>query len=65
MRTTVTINDDLLDQARRLIRSDSTSRLLEEGLRALIEREAALRLARLGGSQPDLHVPERRRPVAS
>jgi hypothetical protein len=35
--------------------------LIHEGLRALIERESARRLARLGGSQPDLEVPPRRK----
>jgi hypothetical protein len=37
------------------------TRLLHDGLRALIEREAARRLARLGGSMPDLTVTSRRR----
>jgi hypothetical protein len=35
--------------------------LVHEGLRSLIEREAARRLARLGGVAPDLEVPPRRR----
>jgi len=36
-------------------------RLISEALRALVEREAARRLARLGGTMPDLKVPPRRR----
>jgi len=36
--------------------------LLREALRALIERESARRLALLGGTEPDLDAPPRRRP---
>jgi hypothetical protein len=39
------------------------SSLVREALKALIERESARRLARLGGSEPDLNVPPRRRPT--
>jgi hypothetical protein len=35
---------------------------VREALKALIERESARRLARLGGSEPDLAAPPRRRP---
>jgi hypothetical protein len=37
------------------------SALIREALKALIEREAARRLARLGGSEPDLAAIPRRR----
>ena len=40
------------------------SRLVREALKALIERESARRLARLGGSEPALKTPPRRRPAA-
>jgi hypothetical protein len=36
--------------------------LLREALTALIERESARRLARLGGTEPGIAAPERRRP---
>ena len=54
MRTTVTIDDDLLEKAASLIRIEEHPALIREALRALIERESARRLARRGGSQPDL-----------
>ena len=54
MRTTVTIDDRLLERAGQLTGIESRSALLAEGLRALVERESARRLARLGGSEPRL-----------
>jgi len=61
MRTTINIDDDLLDKATRLTGPMDRSAMVREGLIALIERESARRLARLGGSQPDLKVAPRRR----
>lgn len=61
MRTTVALDDELLAAARRYTGIGETARLLHEALRALVEREVARRLARLGGSQPGLRVPPRRR----
>jgi Arc/MetJ family transcription regulator len=61
MRTTVNLDTDLLAEASRLTGMTERTALLHAGLRALIERESARRLARLGGSQPDLEdVPRRR-----
>jgi len=61
MRTTVNIDDSLMDEAARLSGIEERAALLREGLRALIEREAARRLARLGGSEPELsQIPRRR-----
>jgi Arc/MetJ family transcription regulator len=62
MRTTVTIDDALLREAQRLTGVDEKSILIKEGLKALIHREASLRLARLGGSDPDATAAPRRRP---
>jgi Arc/MetJ family transcription regulator len=62
MRTTVAIDDELLKQAQAFTGLTEKSALVREGLRALIQREAAKRLARLGGTEPDLKVPKRRRP---
>ena len=61
MRTTVTIDDDLFEDAKWLTGIEGKTDLVREGLRALVERESARRLAKLGGTQPQLkHVPRRR-----
>jgi len=60
MRTTINIDDDLLAKVAKLIGPVDRSAMVREGLKALIERESAKRLARLGGTQPDLQVPPRR-----
>jgi Arc/MetJ family transcription regulator len=64
MRTTIALDDDLVAAAQRLTGTTEKTALLREALRALIERESARRLARLGGSQPDLQAVPRRRPHA-
>jgi Arc/MetJ family transcription regulator len=61
MRTTITLDDEAIATARELTGIEETSALLREALKALIEREAARRLARLGGSEPDLRPIPRRR----
>ena len=61
MRTTITIDDSLLKQAQALSGIRESGPLIKSALQALIQRESALRLARLGGSQPDLKdIPRRR-----
>ena len=61
MRTTLNIDETLLAQARLLTNIESKSKLVREALAALVERESARRLARLGGSQPELlDIPRRR-----
>lgn len=61
MRTTLNIDETLLAQARLLTDIESKSKLVREALRALVERESARRLAKLGGSQPELlDIPRRR-----
>lgn len=62
MRTTLALDDELLARAQAFTGLRQKSALIREALKALIEREAARRLARLGGSQPDLAAPPRRRP---
>jgi Arc/MetJ family transcription regulator len=64
MRTTLTLDDDLVAQAQQLTGLKETSRLMREALTALIQRESARRLARLGGSEADLATAPRRRPPA-
>jgi Arc/MetJ family transcription regulator len=61
MRTTLAIDDDLLAKAQAYTGLKEKSALVREALKALIEREAARRLALLGGSEPGLTVPPRRR----
>ncbi len=60
MRTTVNIDDQLLAEAQRITGVKEKAALVREGLRALIERESARRLARLGGSEPQLKPVPRR-----
>lgn len=62
MRTTVNLDDELVDEAQRLTGLSGMSAIIHEGLRALIQRERARRLAKLGGSEPSLRLPPRRRP---
>jgi Arc/MetJ family transcription regulator len=61
MRTTIVLDDDLLERAQQLTGTREKTALVRQALTALIERESARRLARLGGSEPDLsQVPRRR-----
>jgi Arc/MetJ family transcription regulator len=61
VRTTLSLDDDLLAEAQRLTGTHEKSALVREALRALIERESARRLARLGGTEPGLsEIPRRR-----
>ena len=65
MRTTINIDKELLAKAQRLTGINSRADLVREGLRSLIARESARRLARLGGSQPQLEdIPRRRSETA-
>ncbi|MBO0841023.1 MAG: type II toxin-antitoxin system VapB family antitoxin [Sciscionella sp.] len=52
MRTTVTLDDALVDKASELTGTTEKSALVRAGLEALIQRESARRLAKLGGSDP-------------
>ncbi len=61
MRTTLALDDDLVAEAQGLTGLREKSSLVREALKALIERESARRLARLGGTQPDLRAAPRRR----
>jgi Arc/MetJ family transcription regulator len=62
MRTTLALDDELVAEARELTGLKEKSGLMREALKALIERESARRLARLGGSETRLTAPPRRRP---
>lgn len=63
MRTTLSLDDELLDQAQSMTGLKEKSALVREALKALIERESARRLARLGGTEPGLEAAPRRRPA--
>ena len=65
MRATVTLNDDKVANAKERTGITDTASLMREALDALIQREAAHRLASLGGTMPDLEVAPRRRPPSS
>jgi Arc/MetJ family transcription regulator len=61
MRTTIALDDDLVMTAQEYAGVSEKTALIREALTALIERESARRLARLGGFAPDLkEVPRRR-----
>lgn len=62
MRTTLNLDEELLREARKLTGVDERTALIHEGLRALIARESARRLAKLGGTSPGVRRIPRRRP---
>jgi Arc/MetJ family transcription regulator len=61
MRTTLNLNDELIREAREYTGIQEKTALVHAGLRELIAKEAARRLAALGGTMPDLKIPPRRR----
>ncbi len=61
VRTTINIDDELLAKATKLAGPLDRTAVVSEALKALIERESAKRLARLGGTQPKLKAAPRRR----
>lgn len=63
MRTTLVLDHTLVERAQLLTGITEKTAVLHEGLRALIARESARRLAALGGSDPKATAPRRRRPV--
>ncbi|MBA3494952.1 MAG: type II toxin-antitoxin system VapB family antitoxin [Gammaproteobacteria bacterium] len=61
MRTTINIDDELLLEAQKITHIKEKTAVVHAGLKALIEREAARRLAELGGSDPTATAGPRRR----
>jgi Arc/MetJ family transcription regulator len=57
---TIALDDELVAEAQDLVGLKEKSSLIREALKALIERESARRLARLGGAEPDVKAPPRR-----
>ncbi len=61
MRTTLNIEDTLLERASKLTGVKEKTSLVRLGLEALISLESAKRLAVLGGTEKSLRVASRRR----
>ena len=62
VRTTIALDDELVAKAQAFTGLQEKSALVREALKALIERESARRLARLGGTEPDLQpIPRRQK----
>jgi Arc/MetJ family transcription regulator len=62
MRSTLNIDEHLVEEARRLTGIKEKTALVKAGLEALIAREVGRRLIALGGTQPDFKAAPRRRP---
>ena len=62
MRTTLALDDELMAKAQAFTGVKEKSAVVREALKALIERESARRLAKLGGSEATLEAAPRRRP---
>ena len=63
MRTTININDEILEKAAQLTGIKEKTALVRMGLEALIARESCRRLAKLGGTEKQLTAVPRRRPT--
>jgi Arc/MetJ family transcription regulator len=61
MRISLVLDDELLAKAQAYTGLNKKSAIVRKALKALIERESARRLARLGGQEPALNRPPRRR----
>jgi Arc/MetJ family transcription regulator len=64
MRTTITLDDELIAKAQEYTGLKEKSALVHQALTTLVQLEAGRRLARLGGSDPGAKAPPRRRPAA-
>ena len=64
MRTTLALDDELLARAQQLTGLNERTALVREALQALIQRESARRLARLGGTEPKATAAPRRSSAA-
>lgn len=61
MRTTLNLDEELLKKAQEMTGLTVKTEVIHAGLRALIARESARRLAALGGSEKKVKAPRRRR----
>jgi Arc/MetJ family transcription regulator len=62
VRTTLNLDERLLQEAQSITGLTEQAEIVNEGLRALIQRESARTLARLGGTEPQIKAVPRRRP---
>ena len=61
MRTTITLDDELIEKAQEFTGITEKTALVRKALTTLIQHEAAERLAALGGTMPELeYIPRRR-----
>ena len=65
MRTTINLDDELLAQAQLMSGLTERTQLLREALLALVQRESARRLAKLGGTQAQLQPIPRRQDASA
>ncbi|MGA1842565.1 MAG: type II toxin-antitoxin system VapB family antitoxin [bacterium] len=63
MRTTINIDDEILEKASRLTGIKEKTALVRMGLEVLISRESNKCLAKLGGTEKDLRLIPRRRSI--
>lgn len=61
MRTTINLDETLVEEAMRMTGTEERTALIHDGLRALIRQESARRLARLGGTEPGVRTIPRRK----
>jgi len=62
MKITIDVDDRLIEEGQRITGTTDLTTLINEGLRALLSRESARRVAHLGGSDRHAKAPRRRRP---
>ncbi|EJC64630.1 hypothetical protein Rleg5DRAFT_1373 [Rhizobium leguminosarum bv. viciae WSM1455] len=65
MRSTINLDDALLDKARSLTGTKETAALIRQALETLVRVESGKRLIALGGTMPDAEAAPRRRSPAS
>ena len=65
MRSTINLDDNLMEQARSLTGTKETAALVRQALETLVRIESGKRLIALGGSMPEAEAPPRRRSVAA
>ncbi|KKB13432.1 antitoxin [Devosia geojensis] len=61
MRTTITLDDELIETLRRFTTAKGTSAMIREALTSYVRQEAGRRLIAMGGTEPDLEDMPRRR----
>ncbi len=61
MKATIAIDDELFAAAQEYAGDKEESAVISEALKAFVQREAARRLARMGGTEPSAKAPPRRR----